>query len=116
MTRTIKIILEEMKQAVATKRPVSPTEWIDWSLELNALWQDLKSELDKAEIEYIRQVADIMETDDKMSKSKAEILAKAYRSETGEATPYEFYRYLKGRDKIIESYIMLAKKRATLEV
>lgn len=104
-----------MKLAVSSKRTVSPTEWIDWALELNTLWQDLKSELCKAEIEYIRQQAELLEKDDKLSKSKAEVLSKAYRNEDGEATPYEYYSYLKGRDKIIEEFIKLAKKRATIE-
>jgi len=111
--QSIKTILEDMKTAIETQRTVSPTEYADWAMMLNVLWQDLKTELIKAEIKYIQDVAELMEEDDKLSKGKAEILVKAKKTDGWNS--YGLYQYLKGRDKLIDEYIKLCKKRITLE-
>ncbi|MEK6819015.1 MAG: hypothetical protein AABY10_03720, partial [Nanoarchaeota archaeon] len=77
------------------------------------LWPDLKTELVKSEIAYIFELAKLME-DEKMSKAKAEIMVKSRKTEEGMSV-YEFYKYLLGRDKLVEEFIKLTKKRATLE-
>ena len=105
-----------MKLAVEQKQTVTPDGWINWALELNILWQDLKHELTKAEILYKREIARLQEEDTKLSNSKAEIRVQA-REIIGEEkmTSYELYRYLKGRDEIVAEFIKLAKKRSTIE-
>jgi len=105
--RTIKTILEEMKESVATKRVVSPIQWLDWGLELNILWQDLKSEMTKYEMLYKSEIVQEIEDGAKISQAKLVVESKSEN--------YKTYRYLIGRDKLIEEFIRLAKKRATRE-
>jgi hypothetical protein len=114
MEKTIKTILLEMKTAVSEKQTIPPTQWIDWALELNTLWGDLKMEMVKAEIEYSREIVDLM-TIQELAKNKAELIAKSKFQGEGLMSPYEKYQYLKGRNEIVEEFIMLAKKRATIE-
>ena len=102
-----------MHTAVSNQETVSPTRWIDWALELNSLWQDLKMELTKAEIMYNQELA--MEMIGDTSKAKAEIIAKSRAGQDGKMSAYELYQYLVGRDKIVKEFIMLAKRRATIE-
>lgn len=112
--KSIKSILSEIQESVEQEKILSPSQWINWALELNGLWPELKTALTKAEIGYISELAKLME-DKEMSKGKAEILVKSMKPKDGEMTPYELYRYLVGRDKLVGEFIMLAKKRATLE-
>jgi len=112
--RTIKQVLLNMKQAVEEKQAISPSQWVDWGLELATLTQDLQNELDKAEINYKRRIAERIEQDPKLSMAKAELLEQARRNETGESTEYELYKYLKGRYTLIDQFIMLAKVRAKI--
>lgn len=113
--RSIRLILSEMKVAVEEKQIISPTQWIDWALELNTLQQDLKTEMIKAEIQYKHDVWEFLEADEKRSHVKAETAVQCRINEDGTMTSYEKYRYLTERDKLIEEFIMLAKKRATIE-
>lgn len=103
---TIKKILEEIKEIVEQQKTVSPNQWLDYALQLTGLWADLKSELLKAEIEYSCELAKLMEED--MTKAKAEVLAKTKPS-------YELWKYLLGRDKLVEEFVKLCKVRAKLE-
>jgi hypothetical protein len=115
MNRTIKTVLQEMHDAVEQKLIVSPAQWIDWSLQLSSLWQDLKDELIIAEIEYLREVNELA-IDNDCSDTRAVKLAKANTPKDGKTqNAYQYFKYLEGRDKIVKEFIMLAKKRAHLE-
>lgn len=107
MTYTIKTILDEMKESVATKVTVSPTQWLDWGLQLNTLWQDLKNELTKYEMIYKSEIVAEMETGKTVSGAKLIVESKSEN--------YKMYKYLSGRDKLISEFIKLAKKRAERE-
>jgi len=107
MKKTIKTILDEMKDSVAAKAVVSPTQWLDWGLELNILWQDLKSELTKYEMIYKSEIVSEMEEGKTVSGAKLIVESKSEN--------YKMYKYLSGRDKLISEFIKLAKKRAERE-
>lgn len=109
--KTIKNILLEMKVSVENKDTVSPTQWLEWALSLNTLWQDLKIELTKAEIEYAREIVELLEKD--IPKNKAEMMVKAKKVEGMSA--YEKLSYLRGRDKLVDEFIKLAKRYAIIE-
>lgn len=111
--KTIKSILQEIKENVEQERVVSPNQWINYALELTSLWSDLKNELLKAEIIYSCELAKLMEKE--MSKAKAEITVKALPAEEGKMGVYELWRYLVGRDKLVEEFVKLCKVRAKLE-
>lgn len=105
-----------MNKAVSTQAFVSPNRWVDWALELNSLWGDLKHELTKAEIVYKREMFKLQEENEKLSTSKAEIQVQARELQEGEKmTVYEKYKYLEGRDKIVKEFILLAKRRSKIE-
>lgn len=105
--RNIRIILQEMKESVETKSIKSPNWWIDRALELNVLWQDLKEEMTKYEMMYKSEIADLIEQGKKISEAE--------RITEGKSENYRTYSYLKGRDKILEEFIRLAKVRAKIE-
>lgn len=105
--KTIKSILTDMKSAVEDKRIISPNEWINWGLDLATLWQDLKSELTKYEMLYKSEQVDLIEDGKKISEAKMIVEAKSEN--------FKMYSYLRGRDKIVEEFIRLAKIRAKLE-
>lgn len=112
---TIKSTLEEMKNTVEKGLILSPGKWIEYAIQLNSLWQDLKDEVTKAEIEYLRQVEEC-QSDKDISHARAVTIAKTLPpKEEGKMNTYQFYQYLKGRDQIIGEFIKLSKKRATLE-
>lgn len=113
--KTIKSILEEMKKAVEEEQIISPTAWLNWALELNTLQQDLETELTKAEINYKREINELLEADPKLSMNKAELKVQSKLNEDGTMTSYEFYKYLNGRSKLITEQVRLAKKRAVIE-
>ena len=104
---TIKSILSDMHDVSSSGMVRPPGWWIDQAMNLASLWQDLKDELTKAEMEYNAEVADLIDSGKKIAE--ADRITKA-RSEK-----YRYYRYLKGRDEIISEFIMIAKKRAQIE-
>ena len=113
---TIKSILGEMQETVEDGIIKSPSWWLDCAIKLSALWQNLKDEKTKAEIAYLRVVEEIMTQDNTISYARAQTKAKTkLPTLSGEVSEYQLYRYLDGRDKIVEQYIMLAKKRAQIE-
>lgn len=105
--QTIKTILVEMKEAVENRVTVSPTKWLEWAFSLNVLWQDLKAEMTKYEMLYKQEVVNEIEKGSKVSFATLKIEASSEN--------YKMYSYLKGREEILENFIMLSKKRATLE-
>jgi len=135
---TIKSILNNMKDTVTAGHIQSPGWWLDAAINLTALWQDLKDELTKAEIAYLRVVNEIEEDQD-CSHAKAVAEAKSVnplqetkadfivhpdgthepvgpvKTTSNEMNEYQMFKYLEGRDKIVKEFIMLAKKRASTE-
>jgi len=112
---TIASILAEMKKAVENKEIISPDTWINWALSLNTLQQDLKIELVKAEINYKREVNELLEENPKLSLNRAELKIQSKLTDDGKMSFYELYKYLAGRDKLVEEFIKLAKRRAQVE-
>jgi hypothetical protein len=121
----IKGILKEMQTIVENGEIMPPHWWMDKAIQLSALWQDLKDELTKAEINYLSEVNRLSDEFD-YSDAKATKKAKAIRLTPEQEeenkitpnkymTPYQKYQYMEGRDKIIKEFIMLAKRRATIE-
>ena len=104
---TIKEILDEMKKAVEEKQIISPTNWLDWGIELNILWQDLKVEMTKYEMIYKSEIVAEMEEGKTVSGAKLIVESKSEN--------YKMYKYLSGRDKLIDEFIKLAKKRSERE-
>lgn len=112
---TIKAILELIKETAESGQIQSPNWWLKQALDLSALWQNLKDEMIKAEIDYHR-VVDEMEIAHDCSHAKATIKAKIKQpKEEGGANEYQVFKYLEGRDKIVKEFIMLAKKGAQIE-
>jgi len=112
---TIKIILQEMKNVVEAQQIKSPGWWLDQAINLTALWQDLKDELTKAEIDYLR-VVNVIEEDQDCSHAKAVTEAKSVKPLNDlPINEYQMFKYLEGRDKIVKEFIMLAKKRSKTE-
>ena len=104
---TIKDILEDMRKAVDENRVCSPVDWLNWAFGLNVLWQDLKTEKTKFEMLYKSEIVDLIEKGRKISEADRIVEA---RSDN-----YKMFKYLQGRDEIIENFILLAKKRASIE-
>lgn len=105
--QTIKTILTEMKETVEQGKIQSPTWWVDKAISLTALWQDLKDEMTKSEMAYKSEIVTLLEEGKK--KGEAEFMVEA------KSKNYKMYCYIKGRDKIIDEFIKLAKKRASIE-
>ena len=99
-------ILTELKENIENDIQKSPTWYLDKAVHLNILWQDLKEELTKYEILYKQDIVKNME---KNSVAKATLLTEA------SSESYRTYLLLRGRDKIVEEYIRIMKKRATRE-
>lgn len=98
-------ILEEIESRVESNEPISPAAWVEASLRINALVGDLDNEIarlealfNKVEVEYLKQ---------DFSSAKAKAYAK---NDLG----YENYLVLKAKRKRIEQFIMLAKKRSSI--
>jgi hypothetical protein len=106
-TKTIKGILLEMKLAVENQETHSPVDWINWAIMLNVLWQDLKEEMTKWEMLYNQEIVDYIEQGKKISEAERIVEAKSEN--------YRMYKYLQGRDKIVDEFIKLAKCRAKIE-
>jgi hypothetical protein len=105
--RTIKQILTEMKESVENQITHSPGWWIDRAIELNVLWQDLTEEMTKYEMLYKSDVCGLVELGESISKAELKVQSSNEN--------YKMYQYLKGRNKIIEEFIRLAKARAKIE-
>lgn len=104
---TIKKILQEMKDTVEQGQIQSPNWWIDRAIRLNVLWQDLKDVMTAKEMEYKGEIVALIETGSKISQATLIVESKS--------TAYKDFMYCKGRDKVIEEFIKLAKKRASVE-
>lgn len=101
-----------MKHIIENNEVRSPGWWLDEAMKLAVLRQDLQAELVKAEVKFRNDVL-ILAAD--YPYNKAENMAKGRAPRTEETmTPYEYYRYLVTRDKVVEEIIRIAKKRAAI--
>jgi hypothetical protein len=105
--QTIKSVLLEMKLSVELQENHSPNWWIDKALMLNVLWQDLKESMTKFEMVYKSEVVELIEQGKKISEAERIVEAKSEN--------YKMFKYLQGRDKIVDEFIKLAKCRAKIE-
>lgn len=107
MAQTIKTILQEMSDIVKNGDIKSPAWWLDRAMDLCALWQELKDEMNKYKIAYTLEIVNLIEQGKK--KGEAELKTQS------QSENYKKYLYLEGRDKLIKEFVMLAKKRSTVE-
>lgn len=111
---TIATILNEMKRIIEANETRHPGWWLDEAQKLAVLRQDLQSEMIKAEIAYRNEVVEL--TKQNIPYNKAENMIKGRTVNEGETrTTYEWYNYLKTRDKVVEEIIRIAKKRASIQ-
>jgi len=104
--KTIKTILEDMQLSVQEGQLKTPDYWIEQAINLTALWSELKDEMLKAEMNYNKLIAEYLDKGETSTASTKKVKA---------TEEYRKYKYLENRDKVIKEYILLAKKRATLE-
>jgi len=111
---TIKSILTEMRESVEKGDIKAPDWWLSHAVHLTALWQSLKDEKVKAEIEFIRVVNEFGANGE--SDTRATKLAKAKLPAEGkDMNEYQWFQYLEGRDKILKEFLMLAKKYSNID-
>jgi len=104
--QTIESIMEIMEQRVRDNEPISPGSWIEVALRINQLGGDIdnllanyEAEMNAIEAEYIRN---------DVPASKAKVLARSQ-------IDYKEYLIQKALFNRIKEFIMLAKKRSTIE-
>lgn len=111
---TIASILKKMKQIIEDNEIRSPGFWLDEAQKLAVLTQDLRNELDKAEIIYRNEVIELTEKD--IPYNKAENMVKGRTLKEGEKySAYGWYKYLTSRLDVVKEIIRIAKKRAEIE-
>lgn len=104
--KTIRSTLTEMKEVVEQGKIMPPDWWLDKATDLSVLWQDLKDAMTEAEMLYKTDIVTEIEQGKKISEATLIVEAKSQN--------YKTYNYLKGRDKIVGEFIMLAKARAKI--
>lgn len=110
MKITIKEILDEMRGVVENQEVRGPGWWLDKAQQLAVLRQTLQSEMVKAEILYRNEIVELATS---LPYNKAENMVKGRKLKEGEKmTAYEFYNYLRTRDKVVEEIMRIAKQRA----
>lgn len=113
MSQTISSILDEMKTVIESNDTRSPNWWLENAMRLAVLRQDLQAEITKAEIIFRNEV--VILTSQEVSYNKAENMVKGRPLREGEKmTSYQWYNYLKGRDKVVQEIIMIAKKQSSI--
>ena len=106
MSKTIDTILEDMQTRVQENQPVSPAQWVDAGIKLNALKGDLDNQIAEFEGELTGIEAYLIA--DGEPATKAKVLARG-------KVDYVGLLKAKAKAKRINEFIMLAKKRATIE-
>jgi len=84
---------------------MTPDFWIDKAIQLTALWSDLKAEMLNAELKYNQEIGEYLGAGDTSASAKQ-------KANCG--NNYKVYKELKNRDEVVKEFIMLAKKRATI--
>lgn len=96
----------EFEKRVEEKTPISPSLWLDGAIKVAALLGNLDDDLIQAKMVVNRLIAEKVEKGE--SATKATILAEAQDS-------YADYLKLKAKREQVEQFIMLAKKRCSLQ-
>ena len=104
---TIDIIIETMKKCVEEKHPISPTQWLEASLKINALLADEDVKLLTYEQEAIKGKLAY-----KVKEDCSNALADTYMR-----TTEEYLKWKKQEAKLnqIQEFIRLSKKFASLK-
>lgn len=105
--KTIDTILEDMETRVKENHPVSPANWVDAGIKINALRGDLDNDIAEYEAQLVFVEANFIK------EGKPQTTAKAL-ARGDDVIIYEEYLRAKAKAKRIEEFIRLAKKRATL--
>jgi len=105
MQKTLDTILEDMTNRVRENQPVSPSNWLDAAIKINALKGDLDNDIAHFEANLVIIEANYIKEDKPASQAKT--LARA-------EVDYEEYLKAKAKAKRIEEFLRLAKKRSML--
>lgn len=103
---TINTIMNQFETWVQGKNPIPPSLWLDGAIKMAALMGNLDDELIEAKMAVNRSIAAKVESGD--SVAKATILTEAEEIQ-GE------YLKKKAKREQVEQFIMLAKKRCSLQ-
>lgn len=100
-------ILDTMKKWVEEKHPISPAQWLDAGAKLNILRGDYDDLYFDLESLLAKEKAQLLSSQE-MTSSKAESIIKA-------KDEYKDMRKLGAKIKMIEEFIRISKKQATLK-
>lgn len=105
--KTIDTILEDMENRVRENHPVSPANWVDAGIKINALRGDLDNQIAdfEAQLAYVEA--------NYIKEGKPQTTAKAL-ARGDDDIAYKEYLIAKAKAKRIEEFIRLAKKRSTI--
>lgn len=106
--KTVDTILEDMENRVKNNIPVSPGDWVDGAIKINALIGCEENLLAEMEAEMMYKEAELIEEDLTLPASKAKILKT-------KAINYKEYLTLKAKINRVDEFIKLAKRRAIIE-
>lgn len=100
-------IINEL-QDVAEKRISQSPEWyLDHAQQLASLWLGITEDLVKYEMLYKKEVVDLIEQGNTVSKAELMVQCKSDN--------YKAYQYLRKKDAQVAEMIKLAKKRIELD-
>ena len=103
--KTLDDILNGMEKAVEEDMPISPVQWLDGAIKVNALRGTLDNQIAEFEDKLVKIEAEYIKQGNPQSTAKT--LAKA-------DTDYKAYREAEKKSKRIEEFLRLAKKRSTI--
>lgn len=103
---TVETIIEEAEKRVRENMSVSPASWVEAALRVNLLGAELDNKIANYEAEMVAIEAEYLKAD--MSSAKAKTLAKSQIN-------YKDYLETKARFNRVNEWIMLAKRRATIQ-
>ena len=103
--KNIDTILEDMENRVKENQPVSPSNWLDAAIKINALKGDLDNDIAEFEAKLVIEEAKYIA--EGKPQSTAKTIARANEG-------YADYLKAKAKAKRIEEFLRLAKKRSTL--
>ncbi len=98
--------MDQFEVWVQNKNPIPPSLWLDGAIKLAALMGNLDDELIEAKMSVNKSTASKVESG--QSVAKATIMTEAEDIQ-------EFYLKLKAKREQVEQFIMLAKKRCSLQ-
>ena len=101
----INSIMKSLEDKVINNEPISAGYWVESALRINTLLSDKDNELACYEAEMVNAEANMIE--EGQMASKAKVLKT-------KVIDYKAYLLLKGELKRINEYILLAKRRASI--